>query len=84
MLESDTRYEEITAANASNWEDRVEASRTELQAIKSKWRAKIEEAKQKRDREVAQMHEELAIEMQKFDEQFNQPVPAVSTDPFAK
>lgn len=77
MLESDTRYEEITAANASNWEDRVEASRSELQAIKAKWKSKIEEAKQKRDREIAQMHEELAIEMQKFDDQFNQPVPAV-------
>lgn len=77
MLESDSRYEEITSANASTWEERVEASRNELQTIKAKWKTKIEEAKQKRDQEIAQLREELEIQMKRFDEQFNNPVPAM-------
>ena len=75
VLESDIRYEEITAARAEETETKVTNARRGLADTRAQWNERVAQAKEIRDSELQDMRVQLRDAMREFDEQFEMEVP---------
>ncbi|OHT11116.1 hypothetical protein TRFO_04076 [Tritrichomonas foetus] len=75
LLNTQIKYEEMTAEHAEELENRVINMSFDLARLKQKWNKKIELAQEQLDQDIKALIKEQRKKLAEFDEQFNSDVP---------
>ncbi|OHT07638.1 hypothetical protein TRFO_24134 [Tritrichomonas foetus] len=75
VLDNEIKYNQITTSRAQAYNQRVQTMRTDLSDLKYYFKTKLDEAKQKRDSDIAAYRKAVEEELAVFDQQFKEDPP---------